>query len=185
MPSQTGPGIKRCITKGLCGCGINHLKKIDSHFVSKYFQFIDQGNIHGTKGVFKQLGQFSCLGSRYRHHPCNGVIYGRSNFKAGRGDAPDHFRNIGCSEFLVSRVFSLGRKCEEKILSHLHIMGFKPRQKHFFGRSGIRCTLKNNKLPGSQVVGNGLGGFQKIAQIRLHFIGKRRRHTDQNAVCLL
>ena len=183
VTAETGPGIKRHITEGLCLRGLDDLPDIDPHRLEDDLELVDQGDIDGAEDVFRQLHRFGGIGRGNRHGTRDDLVVKRAS-KAHRriAVAADNLWNVARAKAVIARVFALGRVGEKEISPRPEAARLEDGAHDLARCAGVGRRFKDDELSRPQMRRDAFGRAYDVGQIGLALPGQRRRHAQDNRI---
>src|SRR5207249_3065565 len=125
MSAEPWSRIKRHEAKGLGFRRLDDLPYVNTHRLVDYLQLIDQRNVYAAENILQQLGRFSSPARTHRNNLLDGpAIKLNGSLSAGRGKAPDDFRDSRYFAVGIARIFSFRREGQVKIHPRLKLRTF-------------------------------------------------------------
>jgi len=186
MAAKSRPGIERLEAERLAlGC-LDHVPDIDTHSIIKHLQFIDECDVDGAVGVFKNLACLCHLGARDGHDPDDhpSVKCG-CQFQTGGLQAADDLGDGWSRELRVAWVFAFRAECQEKVLSRLETPSAEDGKHHIPGSAWIGCALEHDQLARTQFSRDGMSRADYVSQVGLTCIGQRGWNANDDDIGLI
>src|SRR5271157_760326 len=157
VAAKSRPGIECLKAERLAlGC-LDHVPYIYIHAIIKHLQFIDECDVDGAVGVFKDLACLCHLWAEYGDNPDYHFAIKRDReFQAGWFQSPHHLGNGRCRELRVPGVFALWAESEEKVAPWFQSSGREQGEDHLPGGSRVGSALQNDQLTRTEPLCNGL-----------------------------